>query len=136
MASFAEILAIRCRHTRTIARCLTLLWAGWWVFFGLSSSFNAGVAPARVLLHIALPGLIFLLTAAIAWRWENFGAKLLLWEGLLVFACYPIITWEANTLATILFVMLTMGLPPLLASILLRSNWQRMRILNLLGRTS
>ncbi|MDZ7269537.1 MAG: hypothetical protein ONB48_19145 [candidate division KSB1 bacterium] len=133
MASFVEVLANRSRHTRTVARCLTVLWAGWWVLLGLSSGFSAGVPPAKVLLHLAIPGLIFLLTAAIAWRWEHLGARLLLWEGVLIFAFYPIITWGATTLAGALLVIFTMALPPLLAGILLRENWHRARILRLVA---
>jgi hypothetical protein len=134
MASFDEILEKRCHHTRTIVRGLTLLWASWWMFFGLSSGFTEGLALAKVLLHAAVPGLIFLLTAMIAWRWERLGARLLLLEGLLVFAFYPVITWGAVSLASVLFVILTMALPPLLAGTLLHANCHRTRILSLFGK--
>lgn len=132
MPSFENVLDLRYRHTRTIVRCLTLLWAGAWVLFGASAGFTEGLTPARVLLHAAMPGLIFLLTAAIAWRWEMLGAKLLLLEGLLIFAFYPVITWGATSFTGVLFVIFTMAMPPLLAGILLRENWHRARVLRLL----
>lgn len=132
MPSFASVLDWRYRHTRTIARCLALLWASTWVFFGASAGFSEGLTPAKVLLHATVPGLIFLLTAAIAWRWEMLGAKLLLLEGLLIFAFYPVITWGATSLTGVLLVIFTMALPPLLAGILLRENWHRARVLRLL----
>lgn len=132
MPSFESVLDWRYRHTRTIARCLALLWASTWMFFGASAGFSEGLTPAKVLLHAAVPGLIFLLTAAIAWRWEMLGAKLLLLEGLLIFAFYPVITWGAASFTSVLFVVFTMALPPLLAGILFRENWHRARVLRLL----
>lgn len=63
MPSFEDMLDLRYRHTRTIARGLMVLWAGTWVFFGASASLSEGLTPAKVLLHVAVPGLVFLLTA-------------------------------------------------------------------------
>jgi hypothetical protein len=62
----------------------------------------------------------------IAWRWETLGGKLLLYEGLLILAIFPAIAAGSISFGGILFVILTMALPPLLAGILLRINWQRL----------
>ncbi|MCI0691113.1 hypothetical protein L0337_03795 [candidate division KSB1 bacterium] len=79
-----------------------------------------------VLLHAALPGLIFLLTTIVAWRWEVIGGKLLMFEGLLILVIFPVIAAGSIPFGGILFVILTMALPPLVAGVLLRTNWQRL----------
>lgn len=123
MASINFDLQSRLKHIRTIAHSLMILWVSWWIFFGFSSGFSKGMTPAGVLLHAALPGLIFLLTAIIAWRWEEFGGKLLIYEGLLILVIFPAIAAGALSFGGILFVILTMALPPLFAGILLRMKW-------------
>ena len=60
---------------RYVARALALIWAGWWTFFGLASGLAEGLSPAGVLLHATLPGLIFLVSAVITWRWEAIGGE-------------------------------------------------------------
>jgi hypothetical protein len=103
-----------------------VLWTSWWIFFGFSSGLAEGMTPSGVLLHAALPGLIFLMTTIVAWRWEWLGGKLLVYEGLLILVIYPAIAVGSMSFSGIMFVILTMALPPLLAGILLRLNWQRL----------
>lgn len=124
MASLNLYLESHWKNLRKIARVLTVLWAGGWVLFGLSSGLYEGMKPTGVLLHTALPGLIFLLTAVIAWRWEVLGGKLLMFEGLLIFVIFPVIAAGSIPFTGILFVILTMALPPLVAGFLLRMNWR------------
>jgi hypothetical protein len=100
------------------ARALALTWAGFWTWFGLASGIAEGQSPAGIFLHAARPGLIFLLTAAIAWRWEAVGGAALVLEGLLVFILYPRMLHRSFPLSTILFVYLTMALPPLISGFL------------------
>ena len=101
-----------------IARTLALLWGAWWTFFGVASAFGEGLNAVGILVHTSVPGLIFLGSAAIAWRWEMAGGILLLLEGLVVCGGYPLLTWSRFPTATIAFVLLTMGLPPLAAGVL------------------
>ena len=115
------------RWMRYVARALALIWAGWWTFFGLACGLGEGMSPAGVLLHAALPGLIFLVSAAIAWRWEAIGGIVLVLEGLLVFIAYPVMTYSRFPLSTIVFVLLTMALPPLAAGFLFLASWQKSR---------
>jgi hypothetical protein len=114
------------KHIRTIAHSLMILWVSWWIFFGFSSSLSAGISPASVLLHAAFPGFIFLLTAIVAWWFEEIGGKLLIFEGLFILVVFPAIAAGAISFGGILFVILTMALPPILAGILLRTNWQKL----------
>jgi len=104
--------------TGILARALSLIWAGWWVFFGVASALGERLSPFGVLMHAAVPGGIFLISAAIAWKWETTGGVLLILEGLLVCAVYPV--WEHSRfpVSTILFVLLTMALPPIVAGCL------------------
>jgi glutathione S-transferase len=104
-------------NSRLIARSLSLLWAGWWIFFAMASWAGEGghlnqlVIPAAV--SLALAG-----SAGIAWKWEFVGGALLALEGLVLIAGYPLIVNERFSLATVLFVIGTLGLPPLTAGLL------------------
>jgi hypothetical protein len=104
---------------------LALLWAGFWSYFGLASGIGEKLTPVGVFLHTAMPGLIFLATAAIAWRWEQAGSILLLVEGMIVLIGYPIMFHSRFPRQTIIFVLLTMALPPLLAGWLLLLDWHK-----------
>jgi len=110
---------------RYAARTLALLWAGWWVFFGLASGLGEGLSPVGILIHTALPGLVFLVSVALAWRWETVGGVVLILEGVFVLIAYPVMTYDHFPLATIIFVLLTMALPPLAAGLLLLISGQK-----------
>lgn len=138
MASANHAASQKVGRMRFAARFLALLWAGWWVFFGLASGFGEEITRllrsytllqnlsdlrvGPVLLHAAWPGLVFLLSVAVAWRWETIGGALLIFEGLLVLVGYPLMTYRRMLPATILFVLLTMALPPLVAGALLLAS--------------
>ncbi len=126
MASINFYLESQWKQIRKIARVLTMLWASGWILFGLSSGLYEGMTLRGVLLHTALPGLVFLLTTIVAWRWEVIGGKLLMFEGLLILVIFPVIAAGSIPFSGILFVILTMALPPLVAGFLLRSNWLRL----------
>jgi hypothetical protein len=115
------------RWMRHIGRGLALLWAGWWCFFGLASGLSEGLTAAGVLVHTAVPGLVFLVSAFVPWRWEALGAVLLLVEGIVVLIAYPVMVSGRFPLSTIVFVSLTMALPPLVAGVLLLADWRRGR---------
>jgi hypothetical protein len=110
--------------TRWTARLLALAWSGGWLFFGLASGIGERLQPAGVLLHGLLPGGFFLVTTLVAWRWESIGGALLVIEGIAVLVAYPIL-FHRMTTETILFVLVTMALPPLVAGLLLLSPGQR-----------
>lgn len=107
---------------RQVALLLAALWAGWWVFFGLSSALAEEIGVGAVLLHTTIPGVVFLLCVWVAWRWPRPGSRLLQGVGLLVVIFYPILAAGSIPIAGILFVLLTMALPPLIAGLVLAQD--------------
>jgi hypothetical protein len=112
---------------RLIARVLSLLWAAFWVWFGVASGIGEGLTAAGTLMHTAAPGLIFLGSALLAWRVELVGGIGLIAEGLLVCVAYPVMASGRFPPQTIFFVLLTMGAPPLIAGLLFLLGWRRSR---------
>lgn len=117
---------------RYIARALALIWALHWTFVGLACSvgrsriFDEARSPAEIFLdQFALPSLLFLVSAAIAWRWEAIGGVVLVLEGLLIFIAYPLVTYSSFPLSTIVFTLLTMALPPLVVGSLFVASWRK-----------
>lgn len=102
---------------RWIARFLALCWAGWWIFFGLASGIDEGSSVPVILVHAAIPGALFLISALLPWRYEMLGGKVLLIEGILIAIIYPYLARHFQ-LFVILMVLLTMALPPLIAGLL------------------
>lgn len=103
--------------TVRLARVLAALWAGFWIWFGLASGIGEGLAPLGVLIHTAIPGLLFGLLAALAWRRERAGAIALLAAGACVAVLYPLRMRGWRSFYG--FILLTMALPPLAAGALL-----------------
>ena len=107
---------------RYVAGALALVWAGFWSFFGLASGIGEGLSLSRVLAHATMPGLIFLASSVVAWRTHVIGAVVLLIEGLAVLIAYPVMTYHDFPFSTIVFVLLTMAVPPLVAGFLFISS--------------
>ena len=62
---------------RSLGRALTLLWGLFWALFGLLSGLGEGMDVVGTVVHITVPGLIFLATALLAWRFEKVGGAVL-----------------------------------------------------------
>ena len=75
-------------------------------------------------MHVLLPGLIFLGIALLAWRWPVHGAFLFIAIGILILVGYPIVM-SHFPFSTIVFVWLTMALPPIIAGVLLHHASRR-----------
>lgn len=103
---------------------LGLVWAGWWIFFGIASGIVEGLDFVGVLIHTALPGLIFLASVMVAWRWKAIGGIVLIVEGLSILIALPI----AFTGFPLLTIVLAMGLPPLIAGVLFVLSWRGERL--------
>jgi hypothetical protein len=106
------------RFLRYTGRILALLWALLWVFFGAASGFAEGGGLSGMFVHTAMPGLLFLISALVAFKWEFLGGILLMLEGLAVLIRYPFMA-RGFALPTVVFVLLTMALPPIVAGILI-----------------
>ncbi|MCC6731254.1 MAG: hypothetical protein IT208_18170 [Chthonomonadales bacterium] len=114
------------RHPSLEVAALTiaLVWAGWWVFFGVASGIGEGLSPLGVLVHAAVPGLVFLAAVLASAVWPRVGAWVLLAEGAVVLIGYPIMVHGTRlfNVATIAFVLATMAGPPTLAGALLLAS--------------
>jgi hypothetical protein len=110
---------------RIAAGILVLLWGGWWTFFGAACAVSEDAGLWGTLLHASLPGLVFLVSVALVWRWEGIAGIVLIIEGAAVSVAYPILTYDRFPVATIFFVLATMALPPLIAGALLLYDWRR-----------
>ena len=107
----------RIRWLRFISRSLALAWAIFWVWFGLASGISEGIGFLGTVMHAAFPGLIFLLSALIPWRFPRTGGIILIIEGIIITVAYPIM-FDRFPLTTVIFVLLTMAVPPILSGIL------------------
>lgn len=97
--------------TRTAARLIALVWAVWWMLFGLRTGLAEGLPLLGVLARLAFPGGLFLLTVAIAWRAGALGGLLLVLAGLGAHANFN----GAGSLLTVF----TLTAPPIIAGLLL-----------------
>ena len=109
---------------RYAARALILVWAGWWTYFGLACGIGEGLSAAGIFMH-SLPGLIFLVVAGIAWRWERVGGVVLILIGLLICIGYPVMMHDRFPQSTIIIMELTFGMPPLVVGCLLLADTPR-----------
>lgn len=100
---------------RPAAWTIILLVTGFWLWFGIASAAGEGLGAGNWLAHIVGPGGILLATAAIAWRRPVAGATLLILEGLVVAVGYPLTANQRFPITTIVFVLLTMAVPPIAA---------------------
>jgi hypothetical protein len=110
---------MRLRWARPAAWTIILLVTGFWLWFGIASAASEDLGAGNWVAHVVGPGAILLATAAIAWRWPVAGAALLVLEGLVVAVGYPLMVNDRFPLTTIVFVLLTMAAPPIVAGVLL-----------------
>ncbi len=71
------------------------------------------------IVHASIPGVIFLITVFIAWRYQHIGTVILLIEGIAIAIAYPLLFGSRFPVSTVLYVEATLALPPFLAGILL-----------------
>ena len=105
------------RKLRLAARCLALLWFGFWSWFALAEGLDG-------LSHLPM---VFLMGFSVwaAWKWEKIGGALLALEGLFVMVAYPLTVGSRFPVSTVMFVLATLGLPPLLSGILFMLSGSR-----------
>jgi hypothetical protein len=104
---------------RISALILASAWAVFWTWFGLASGISEGLDAIGVIIHTSLPGLVFLGTAALAWRRGRVGGIILVLEGIVTAIGYPLMVGGRFPFETVLFVLCTMALPPLILGVLL-----------------
>lgn len=113
---------------RNLARILALIWAGFWLFFGLASGLNENLGFLVIFLRIAIPGLVFFISAIIAWHWGKTGGIILVLQGLLILIGYPF-TSNNISLIGMIGVLLFMVLPPLIAGVLFFVEARKSKVL-------
>ena len=74
-----------------------------------------------------VPGLAFLVVALVAWRWPVIGGSLLVLADLIALIGYPLMVRDRLSVQTVISVLLTMAVPPLLAGALLILRNRRLR---------
>jgi len=117
----------KAKRLRSTARSLSLVWAFWWIFFASANAVGERFSQQAVLIF-AFFLLIFLGSAIIPQLWEPTGGIILLLEGLILLVGFPLLTYNQLPFSTIILVMLTLALPPLVAGLLfLAADWQKSR---------
>lgn len=101
------------------ALIVALGWAVFWTWFGLASGISEGLNVIGVIIHTSVPGLVFLGTVALAWKWGLVGGIMLILEGIIIAIGYPLMVGGRFPFETILFILLTMALPPFVSGVLL-----------------
>ena len=107
-----------------IKRILILLIGIGWAWFGLVS----GPVQSVTFLDIfknwpnALPGIIIIISALIAWFKETIGGLLLFLEGIIVLIGYPVLAYGYFSNKSIIIVVCTLALPAVLIGVLFMKN--------------
>jgi hypothetical protein len=109
---------------RGIARLIVTLWAVWWTFFASSAMGAAEDTTGMKLTALAVAAAIFGGSAALAWNCEHVGGALLILEGILACAAYPI-GFLHGSMSTMAFVVGTLAVPPIVAGVLFVEYWWR-----------
>ena len=110
--------------TAVIARTLAILWSLFWVWFGVASAIFEQLDSAGRILHLAVPGLFFVVLTLIVWRWEAVGGGLLLLAGVAICVAYPLVFGARFAWQVVALVLLTMALPPLVAGAMFLAHWR------------
>jgi hypothetical protein len=119
---------VRGAWQRSTAWILVIIAIVFWLWFGIGSAYVERAGPVNWLMHILVPGGIFMLTALMAWRWEGIGGALFTLEGIVALGfIVRAFLWGRFTTSTLMLMCLTLALPPLLAGILFLLNGYQSR---------
>jgi hypothetical protein len=110
---------------RSTARILMIIAIVFWLWFGIGSAYVERAGPVNWLIHVLVPGGIFILSTLVAWRWPGIGGTLLVLEGVAALGFIVRAFLQGRfTASTLTLTCLTLGLPPLAAGILFLFSWQ------------
>jgi hypothetical protein len=107
------------RGAAVVARVIATVWAGFFVVFGALLGVVEGDNGPGPIVH-ALPGLVFAGGALLAWRYPVLGGSVLLAIGacVVVLVAYWTVT-ASGPMSTLMFSLVLMALPPIMAGALL-----------------
>jgi len=122
------MMKVRGAWQRSTAWVLVIIAIVFWLWFGIGSAYVERAGPFNWLMHILVPGGIFMLTALMAWRWERIGGALFVLEGIVALGfIVRAFLWGRFTTSTLMLMCLTLALPPLAAGILFLICWRKSR---------
>jgi hypothetical protein len=124
----ANMTKVRSAWQLSTARILMIIAIVFWLWFGIGSAYVERAGLFNWLMHILVPGGIFILSTLVAWRWQGIGGTLLVLEGIAALGfIVRAFLWGRFTTSTLILMGLTLGLPPLAAGILFLLCWQKSR---------
>jgi len=104
------------------ARLIATLWVSFWTWFALTSGLDKG-SLFNGFMRVAVSGPFFGLILFLAWGTEALAGWLLLLMGLFIAIAFPFTSGHLP-LNAVVFVVLTLALPPLAAGILFLIDWR------------
>ena len=120
------MMKVRGAWQRSTAWVLVIIAIVFWLWFGIGSAYVERAGPVNWLMHILVPGGIFVLSTLVAWRWQGIGGVLLMLEGIAALGFIArAFLWGRFTTPTLMLMCLTLGLPPLVAGILFLTCWKK-----------
>jgi hypothetical protein len=109
---------------RRVAAILMVVAIVFWLWFGIGSAYVERLGPINWVMHIVLPGGVFILSTALAWRLGAPGGTVLCIEGLVALAFVTRAYGAGNfDLSSWILMCLTLALPPLAAGVLFLLHW-------------
>jgi hypothetical protein len=112
------------KRMRSLAKSLALVWALWWIFFGVAYAVGEKFSKQALLVILVFP-LLFLGSAMLPRLSERTGGIVLLVEGLVILIGYPWITYGRAPLFAIVAVLFMLALPPLISGFLFLAAGRR-----------
>jgi hypothetical protein len=104
---------------RKVAWILVIVAIVFWLWFGIGSAMVEEGGWFNWLMHILIPGGIFILSALITLRWQRVGGAVLSIMGVTAIAMSLIgFIRGATALATMIMMLLTLSFPPLISGML------------------
>jgi hypothetical protein len=119
---------VQCTWQRSTARILMVIAIVFWLWFGIGSAYVERAGPVNWLMHILVPGGIFILSTLVTWCWPSIGGTLLVLESIVALGfIVRAFLWGKFTTSTLTLMCLTLSLPPLVAGILFLLSWYKSR---------
>ncbi len=112
------------KRMRSLAKSLALVWALWWIFFGVAYAVGEKFSKQALLVLLVFP-LLFLGSAMLPRLSERTGGIVLLVEGFIILVGYPWFTYGRVPLFAIVAVLFMLALPPLVAGFLFLAAGRR-----------
>jgi len=110
---------------RRVAATLMVVAIVFWLWFGIGSAYVEQLGLMNWVMHIVVPGGVFILSTALAWRLEAPGGAVLSVEGLIALAFVTRAYLSGNfDLSSWILMCLTLSLPPLAAGAFFLLHWR------------